>query len=134
MKKFLRTIFVNGITLAFASSIFPGLTYGHDLTALLLAALALTIINLYLRPIVKLFLLPINLLTLGMFRWLTGVICLFVLTLIIPQIQIKGFYFEGLSFADFVVPPFYFSPLFSLITGSFIISLTTSFIFELFKR
>lgn len=134
MKKFIRTIFINAIVLAFTTYIFPGLTYGGDLKALTLASFGFTIINFYLKPIVKLFLLPINLLTLGMLRWLTGVICLFVLTVVLPQIQVKSFQFEGFSFGGFVLPPFFFTPLISLVLASLIISLTTSFILWLFKR
>lgn len=134
MKQFLRAIFVNCITLAFVAYIFKGLSYGGNLKILFLASTIFAIINFYLKPIIKLFLLPINLLSLGLLRWLTGVICLFVLTIFIPAIQVKSFQFSGLSFAGFAIPPFYFTSLFSLIMASFLISLASSFIFWLFKR
>ena len=134
MKHFLRAIFVNCSTLAFVAYIFKGLSYGDDLKVLLLASAAFALINFYLKPIIKLFLLPINLVSLGLLRWLTGVICLFILTIFIPQIQVKSFQFNGFSFAGFIIPSFYFTTLFSLIMVSFLISLTSSFIFWLFKR
>lgn len=134
MKDFLKAIFVNGVTLALTTEIFPGLSYGRDLKILFFAALVFTIINLFLQPLIKLLLLPINLLTLGMFRWLTGVICLFLLTILIPEIKIQSYALVGFSQAGFVVPKFYFSLLMSLITASLLISLIASSINWLIKR
>lgn len=134
MKFFLKAIFVNVISLSFVSYIFGGLSYGGDLRVLLVAAILFAVINFFLKPIIKLFLLPINLISLGLLGWLTGVICLFVLTIFIPQIHIKSFQYAGSSFAGFTIPPFYFTTLFSLIMASFLLSLTSTFIFWLFKK
>lgn len=134
MKKFLRSIFIDSITLAFTAAIFPGLSYSSDVMVLLVAALLFTIINIYIKPIIKLLLLPINLLTLGMFRWLSGVFCLLLLTFIIPSISIRAWEFNGLNFEGFVIPQIYFSPVLSLIVASLIISLLSSFIWWLFKK
>jgi len=134
MRKFLKSIFINGITIVLVASIFRGFSYGNDVKILLFSALALTLINYFLKPIIKIFLLPINLLTLGMFRWLTGVICIFFLTIIITEIQINSFQFTGFTYWGFVIPRFYFSTLLSLITASFLISLVTSFFNWLLKN
>jgi putative membrane protein len=134
MKFFLKAVFVNGISLALVSYIFAGLSYGGDLGVLLVASVIFAIINFFLKPIIKLFLLPINLISLGLLGWLTGVFCLLVLTIFIPQIQIKSFQYSGYSFAGFTLPPFYFTTLFSLVMASFLLSLTSSFIYWLFKK
>ncbi len=133
MKKLLRSIFNNLVSLSFSAYIFPGLTYNSNLEALILASCIFTLINHYFKPIIKLFLLPINLLTLGMLRWVSGVICLFLLTIIIPKIQIQAFDFHGFSFDGFILPPFFFTPFLSLIAASLFISLISSFISWLFN-
>ena len=134
MKKLLRTIFVNAVSLVFVANFFPGFSFDSNLLILFLAAFVFTAINFYIKPIIKLFLLPVNLLTLGMFRWITGVICLFLLTVIIPEFNIKSFDYEGLSLEGFAVPVVHFSIIFSLIVSSFFISMTSSFIYWLLKK
>ena len=134
MKKLLRIIFVNAVSLTFVASFFPGFSFDSNVFLLFLAAFVFTAINFYVKPIIKLFLLPVNLLTLGMFRWITGVICLFLLTVIIPEFSIRSFDFEGLNFEGFAVPIVHFSIIFSLIASSFFISMTSSFIYWLLKK
>jgi len=127
-------ILINAVTLALIAEIFPGLSYGQDIKILFVGGLFLTMINVFFRPIIKLLLLPINLVTLGMFRWLSNVICVFILTVFIPEIQIKSFQMAGFSASGFVVPGFYFSLLLSLITASFLLSLFSGFILWLIKN
>ncbi len=133
MRDFLRAIFISATAIASVAAFFPGLSYGNDILTLIIASLAFTLINFYLKPVIKLFLLPINLITLGMFRWLTAVICLFALTIIVPAIQVVSFQFAGLSQAGFALPPVHFGVLLSLITSSFLLSFTTGFITWLVK-
>ena len=130
----MRLIGINMVSLAFIASVFPGLSYEGGLKTLFFAGASLTVINLCLQPIIKLLLLPINLLTLGMFRWLTDVLCLFTLTLFLPEVRIKSFTMEGLASGGFSVPTFHFSLLLSLITLSFLISCTTIFINWLIRK
>ena len=134
MKKLLRTIFVNAVSLAFVAYFFPGFNFDSNFLILFFAAFVFTAINSYIKPIIKLFFLPVNLLTLGMFRWIAGVVCLFLLTVIVSEFNIRSFYFEGFNFEGFIVPAFQFSIIFSLILSSFFISLTTSFIYWLLKK
>lgn len=134
MKEIFRAVLINGITLALTAEIFPGLTYGRDLKILFFASLAFTVINLFLQPFIKLLLLPINLLTLGMFRWLTGVICLFLLTVFIPEIKIQAFTMMGISQGGFAVPRFHFSLLLSLIAASLLMSLISTSVNWLIKK
>lgn len=134
MKFFLREVFINLVTLAFVANIFGGLSYNNDYIVLFFAALSFTAINHFLQPIIKIFLLPINLITLGMFRWLAGVFCLLLLTIVIPEIQVISFQYEGFSYSGFAVPAFHFSTLLSLIAASLLISLVSSFVHWLFKK
>lgn len=134
MKKFLRAIFVNLVTLAIVAAVFPGLSYGSTFKNLLFAALIFTLINLCLQPLIRLLLLPLNLLTLGMFRWLSGAICLLFLTLFLPEIKIVSFQMPGINQAGFIIPSLYFSTSLSLITVSLLLSFVSSFLAWLLKN
>lgn len=134
MKKFLQIVFINAVTLSFVAFLFGGFSYNNQLLVLFFAAFIFALINFYLQPIIKIFFLPINILTLGMFRWLVGVVCLLVLTIIIPEIEVRSFQFPGLEYSGFVIPSFYFNTTLSLISSSLLISLTSSLIHWLFKK
>jgi putative membrane protein len=60
-------LLINAATLIIAFWVFPGLSFTGDMPALLLLAAIFGLINTFLKPILKLVSLPINLLTFGLF-------------------------------------------------------------------
>lgn len=128
MKNYLRLYFINISSLWVVSYIFWGFKYVGGFQSLIIAALALTLVNLLVRPIINLLLLPINLLTLGMFRWLVNVVTLYLVTLLVPQLIIKPFLFPGFNYQGFNIPQIYLNYFWSLTLSSFLISLTSSFL------
>jgi len=134
MKKFLRKILINIFSIWVVAAVFPGLTYQSNIKTLLIAALVFTVINTWVKPVIKLLLLPVNLITMGTLSWLNSVLCLLLLTIIIPQIEIQSFKFLGLTASGFVVPAFTFTVLYSLICASLLLWLITSFISSVFGR
>lgn len=128
MKRHLRSLIVNVVALWTVSTYFRGLSFGGGLKSILLAALALTLVNFLIKPIIGLLFLPINLLTLGMFRWLVNVITLYLVTLLVPNLFIKPFVFPGFNYSGFIIPKTSFNYFWSLTMASFLISLTSSVI------
>jgi putative membrane protein len=78
--RFLLRLLINAAALWVAVKIVPGITYAGDWVPFLAVALIFGIVNAFIRPIVKLFTLPIIFLTLGLFAlvvnglmlWLTS--------------------------------------------------------------
>ena len=134
MKKYLRQFLINSTSIWVAKSVLPmgvALTQGYKVLAY--TALVLTIANLIIRPLVKLLLLPVNLLTMGGFRWVVNVGTLYFVTLLVPQLQISGFLFPGANLNGFIVPSINLGTLWVYVLASFIISLTTTFLFWMCK-
>lgn len=105
MKHLLRSFIFNAAALYLANYLIPGFSIASDFwQTLLLASAALFLLNTLLKPIFNLLLMPINLLTLGLFRWVINVINLFILTRIIPQLTINAFFFPGASLAGISFP------------------------------
>ena len=123
MKYLLRLIILNSVSLYAVSSIFSGLVFTSSLSQLLIAGTVFTLINLLIKPIIKLFLLPINLVTLGLFRWISNVIVLFILIRIISSLTIASFISSPVSYAGFIIPSIHLSIALSLIISSFLLSL-----------
>ena len=78
--RFLLRLLINAAALWVAVKIVPGITYAGDWLPFLGVALIFGLVNAFIRPIVKLFTLPIIFLTLGLFAlvvnglmlWLTS--------------------------------------------------------------
>ncbi len=132
MKSLIRKLLLNVAVIFAAAKILPGLSYSHDFKVLVLAAVALGLVNLVVRPIVKLVTLPINLLTLGIFSWVINVLMLYLVTRLIPGFTISGFHFDGFNYQGLVVPAMEVGLLSSYILSSFLISFLTSMLGWLF--
>lgn len=124
MKTILRAVFLNSLVLYLAVLVYQGLRFDGTLKTLVIAAVALTLLNKIVKPVIKLLLLPINLLTLGIFSWVATVLTMIILTRIVSGISIIPYDFRGFSYSGFVVPAFHFGALWSYILASATISLT----------
>ena len=133
MKKYLRLFLVNLAALWVAISLLEGVTISGGSQTLALAALVLTAIDFIVKPLIKLLLLPINLVTLGAFRWLINVISLYLVTLIVPQFKVASFLFAGFSYRGFIIPSIPLSIFWVFVVASLLISLTATFLLWLAK-
>ena len=126
MKSLIRMLILNVAVIFFAAFLLPGLSYSNNFQILILAAVALGLVNLVVRPIVRLVTLPINLLTLGIFSWVINVFLLYLVTRLIPGFEVSAFHFEGFSYGGLMLSAMEVGLLSSYILFSFIISLLTS--------
>jgi putative membrane protein len=134
MKRHLRSLIINLASLWLVAGVFSGVSYGGDYQTLLLASLVLTVVNLFVRPLINLLLLPVNLITLGAFGWLVNVATLYLVTILVPQFEITSFVFPGFSYQGFIIPSLNLSVFFVFILASFLISLISNFLSWLFKK
>lgn len=132
MKKYFKDTFINLSGLFSVTLIMKeALTFSRGWETLLVAAAGLTVLNHLVKPIIKLIFLPINLITLGMFRWLTNVVILFLLTTFVGSFQINQFQFPGLHYQGSFLPPMQLGFFWTLTLTSFLLSLLTSFYYWL---
>jgi len=124
MKDFLRQSLINSFSLYLVSSVFPGLTVPRMVFNLIWAGIIFTLINRLVKPVIKLFLLPINLITLGLFGWLANVLVLLIATRLVASLTVVGFVSQPFSYSGFSVPGLTFTPVIALIIASFLLSLT----------
>lgn len=89
------------------------------------AVIIFSLISFFLKPILKLLLLPINLLTLGLFGWIVNVILLYFLKLFVPEVHFGITFFPGFSWEGIVVPQMTLTPLWTVIATSFSLTFLT---------
>jgi len=128
MKALLRYFLINLASLWATTEIIKGLTYDGGLKSLLIGAVVFTIINFLLVPLLKILFLPLNLLTLGVFAWLTNVVALYALTSFLPNFKLMPYSFPGYDLQGFAIPPAELSTLWVAIAASFLIGILTHFL------
>ena len=101
--------------------------------AYLATAIVFLLFNLLITPLVKLLLLPINLLTLGLLRWFTNVLVLYLFDLLYDGIKITDYQSPGMTTSLLILPPMYITLFWALVLSSLIMSLTYSLITSLFQ-
>lgn len=125
MKILLRYFLINLVSLWVVTRILPGLTYTGGVKSLLLGAAAFMLINIILVPLLKILLLPLNLLTLGLFAWITNVLALYALTTAVSDFQLTPYTFAGFSTNGLVIPSYDLSPFLVAVVASFLIGIIT---------
>ena len=88
---FLTKLGINALALLLAARIFPKISFDSQ-QATFIAALVLALVNTYLRPLVVILTLPINILTLGLFTLIINGMMLELVSWIIPAFHVEGFW------------------------------------------
>ena len=87
----------NAVALYVAAVLLAGITYGDDGWVLVIAAAVFTLVNMWLRPVVRLLSLPLIILTLGLFLFVVNVLMLYVTDWIVPDFEIETFWWGLLA-------------------------------------
>ncbi len=98
MRELLRRTFVNSLSIFIVSLFLSGLVIRGGFASYVVAGFLLAVLSIFLDPIVKLFTMPFNILTLGLLSFLTTLVSLFILNFIYHNISITSFTFNGVSF------------------------------------
>lgn len=134
LRLLLRTIGINMLSVYLASQILSGIiTYVGGYQTLLMAAIAIAAVNLVVRPVINLLLLPIHLVTLGVFRWLANIVTLYLVTLLIPNLQVHPFTSPGFNLTYLILPSIHFSAFGAFAVATFILTLTFHLIYWLLQ-
>lgn len=134
MKSLLRNTFINALSLAVLVQIVPGLIVNGGLLSYLAGGLALSILFIFVKPVLNLISLPLNLITLGLFSFLANAVIFYLLTVFITSISITSFTFPGLSFSGFIIPKIFFNTFFAFIIIALLQSLIVNLLSWLMKK
>ncbi|MEK7169323.1 MAG: phage holin family protein [Patescibacteria group bacterium] len=86
--RFIFHIFTNAVAILIAANVVSGFIWNGDLIGLAIAALVLSAINTFIRPIIKMMLGPLLVLTFGLFIIVINAVSLFLVPYLL---QILGF-------------------------------------------
>lgn len=127
MKTILRHFLINLVSLFITTRLISGLTYTGGIKSLLIGAAVFMIINIILVPVLKILLLPLNLLTLGLFAWVANVLALYALTTIVSDFRLIPYFSPGLYVGGVMIPAMDLSPFWVAVLASLVIGIITHF-------
>jgi putative membrane protein len=133
VKTILKHFIINTVALYLVSLAVSGIIFAEGTYSVLLSGIVLTLTTMIIRPVINILLLPLNLITFGLFRWVGFAITLYLVTLIVPGFKILDFAFKGLSSYWFTIPSVTLSGILAFIAFSFLISLVASVGYWIFK-
>ncbi len=134
MRKFLRIFAIEILALYFVNEIASGLVFERQLEGFIITATALALALKLVRPIVNILLLPLNLATLGLFKFLSHTVTLYLVDFAVDEFRVTGFSFPGFSSTYLDLPAISFSSqIGAYLAFSLLISFLTSIISWLSK-
>lgn len=134
MKTIVRNTAVYSLSLFLLSLIDEGLTIQGGFSTYIFGGFALCLLFMLLKPVLNILSLPLNLITLGLFSFLTNTIILYLATVLVPQIKISAFNFPGANLSGFIVPQIYFNTFFAFVVSAGLLALISGVISWLTKR
>lgn len=126
MKRFIRNVVFYTIAIYVVSLIIPGFKLVTDIRGLVLSGLTLSLLFAFVRPILSLLLLPINILTLGLFSFLSQVLTFYLFLFLFPSyVHIQPWQFLGWTFAPIGlnIAPFEVGQFVTVVISTFLTSL-----------
>ena len=128
MKKILRIFLYTLFSFYLTSLLIKGFVFTAGFKSLVYSAVVFTLINIFIKPLIKLLTLPLNFLSLGLFSWLVNIFLLYLLTIIFPEIKITPWVFNRFSAFGFVIPQIKFTIFYTLVLVSFLFSFSINFL------
>lgn len=133
MKRILRHYTIDTFSLWVISEVASGMVFERGFYTLFVAGAALMATFLLAKPVINLLLLPLNMITYGLFRWVSSAVVLYIVTLVIKDFKIAEFVFQGFSSKWIDIPALDFQGNLSYVGFSFLLSIISSFIYWLIK-
>lgn len=126
--RIIKNFVISSVSLYIISQIFSGMIFSEGVKTLLITGAVLSLTSHIVKPVINILLLPLNLVTFGLFRWVAYVITLYLVTMLVPGFEITGFDFAGISTFWFSFPVISLSGILAFISFSFVVSFVTSII------
>ena len=92
LRRFVVTWFFNIIALWVAAELLADISYGGNEWVLVLAALVFSVVNIFVRPVVILFTLPLVIITLGIALFFINLLMLYLTSWIVDDFTVDGFW------------------------------------------
>ncbi|QQG41257.1 MAG: phage holin family protein [Candidatus Woesebacteria bacterium] len=133
MRALLKHFIIDTVALYLISLAIQGIVFERGIESLLLTGFVLMLATTIIKPIINVLLLPINLITFGLFKWVAYAVTLYLVTLVVPGFKLMDFIFAGYSSYWIAIPAIHLTGALAFLAFSLVISLVSSIVFWIFK-
>jgi putative membrane protein len=91
LRRFIVTWFFNIVALWVAAELLDGIGYGDDEWILVIAALVFSLVNIFVKPLVIFFTLPLVIITLGLALFFVNLFMLYLTSWVVDDFNVDGF-------------------------------------------
>lgn len=128
MKFVLRNTALHAFALFLLPQILGGVHITGGLWSYIIGGIVFSLLAFFIRPILQIFTLPLNVMTFGIFSFFINALLLYLLTVFVSQITIAAFTYPGFSYSGFVIPPLSFNTFMAYVAASVVLSGIVSFL------
>ena len=133
MRSILKHFIIDTVALYLISQSVSGMVFEGGFYTLLLTGLALMLVNMIIKPIINILILPLNLVTFGLFKWVTYAITFYLVTLVVPGFKLLDFHFAGYASNLFSLPTISLTGTLAFLAFAFLVSSISSIVYWIFK-
>lgn len=133
MKHILKSLIITLSALYIALHFIPTVEFGDDPKNILAFIGGIWIISQIINPIFSIVLLPVNLLTFGMFSFILNAAFIFALTNFAPGFYVGEYDFPGANIEGVILPSYYFSEILTIIVVAIIITTVQKILHLIFE-
>jgi len=134
MKKILKFTLLFSFALPTANLIWKNLFFENIPWTIVKVAIILSVFEILLKPIIKLILIPINILTLGLFRIIIDTFGLYLAIFLLEDFQISNISNVALSLFGVSTPPLNFQNFWSFLITSVTLGIIVNFFNFILKK
>jgi putative membrane protein len=129
MKKILKYTLLIAFSLALQNQLWQNLVFSQNVWTIIKVAFILTIFEILLKPILKILLLPINILTLGLFRIVINTVGLYLAVFLLTDFQVNPISLHSFVWQGIAIPAISLSGFWVYVINS----TTQDFLLSVFK-
>jgi len=129
MRKILKYTLLIAFTLVLQNQLWQNLTFSQNVWTIVKVAFILTLFEILLKPILKILLLPINILTLGLFRIVINTVGLYLAVFLLNDFRLNPIQLNPFTWQGIAVPALGFYGFWAYVVNS----TTQNFLLSIFK-
>lgn len=118
MKKILKYTLLISFGLATQNQIWGNLIFSQQLLTLIKVSLILTIFEIILKPLLKILLLPINIITLGLFRIIINTLGFYLAIFLLSDFRVNSIQTNAINWQGISFPSLNFTGFLALVVNS----------------
>lgn len=133
MRKLLLRFLINAVAVGITAEFIPGISYSGDISNLFFIAVVFSLVNMFIKPIVMLLALPVEIATLGLFTIVINAVMLYLVSYLVPFFTLSEFWFPGFTYGSILIAPLQIPLWGTALLGSVIIGGISAILFWLTK-